>query len=179
MGVNLVARLWGFSEATLFFIVPDVWLTLAARENPRPGLIACLHALGGALIGGTCMYQWGAWNTTAALHAVEGVPAIGGDMVASVRDALRNQGITAVLIGPLSGTPYKLYAVQAAQAGISLAEFLLISIPARLGRFALVTLGAHYALQYVAKRRPTMDRRRMLLICWAIFYIGYLGLMPW
>ena len=35
MGVNLVAFFWGLAEATLFFIVPDVFLTHLAIKIPR------------------------------------------------------------------------------------------------------------------------------------------------
>jgi hypothetical protein len=36
----LVAGLWGFAEATLFFLVPDIWLTaLAVRRGLKPALL--------------------------------------------------------------------------------------------------------------------------------------------
>jgi hypothetical protein len=53
--VNGIAALWGLAEATLFFIVPDVWLTLITVWSPRKALIACLFALLGALAGGALM----------------------------------------------------------------------------------------------------------------------------
>jgi len=32
-----VAGLWGFAEATLFFLVPDIWLTaIAVRRGSNP-----------------------------------------------------------------------------------------------------------------------------------------------
>jgi hypothetical protein len=40
--VNAIALIWGFAEATLFFVVPDVWLTLAGRDKFHRGLVACL-----------------------------------------------------------------------------------------------------------------------------------------
>ena len=50
---NAIASLWGFAEATVFFIVPDVLLSWLALRSPKSGLIACLFALLGALIGGS------------------------------------------------------------------------------------------------------------------------------
>ncbi|MFM9106139.1 MAG: hypothetical protein ACKOWF_05500, partial [Chloroflexota bacterium] len=35
-----IAALWGFAEATVFFIVPDVWIGLLAAFDPRAGLRA-------------------------------------------------------------------------------------------------------------------------------------------
>ncbi len=52
MGVKLTSLIWGFAEATFFFIVPDVLLTLIALKNWRLATRACLWSLGGALIGG-------------------------------------------------------------------------------------------------------------------------------
>ena len=63
---------WGFAEATLFFVVPDVWLTLiAVRRGLRPALVACGWALAGALAGGLAMYAWGAFDTATAREALE------------------------------------------------------------------------------------------------------------
>ncbi len=56
VGMNLVAGLWGLAEATLSFIVPDVWLSLASRRCLKTGLQACLWALASALAGGVLVY---------------------------------------------------------------------------------------------------------------------------
>jgi len=37
--VNAIALIWGFAEATLFFVVPDLWLTLAGRDKLHRGLL--------------------------------------------------------------------------------------------------------------------------------------------
>ena len=50
---NALAAIWGAAEATLFFIVPDVFLSWLALSDRRQALIACLYALLGALVGGT------------------------------------------------------------------------------------------------------------------------------
>jgi len=177
MGVNLIAALWGFAEATLFFIVPDVWLTLAGRNNLRRGIIACFYSLAGALIGGVAMYLWAQHDPATALHIVEKIPAISTHMALGVREALSDKGVLAVMLGPLSGTPYKLYAVQAAPAGIGLGLFLLISLPARLIRFLLVTIISHYAVAGLSGLPPFHNRGRVLLIAWTVFYLGYFFVM--
>jgi len=45
----LVAALWGLAEATLFFIVPDVFLSLVALRDRRAALVACGWAIPGHL----------------------------------------------------------------------------------------------------------------------------------
>ena len=37
----VVATLWGFAEATLFFVIPDVLLSYVALSRLRPALKAC------------------------------------------------------------------------------------------------------------------------------------------
>ena len=74
----LIAGIWGFAEATLFFIVPDVWLTLiAVRRGLVPALAACGWALAGALAGGLAMYAWGVFDSAAARDVRQpSVPAL-------------------------------------------------------------------------------------------------------
>jgi membrane protein YqaA with SNARE-associated domain len=177
MGVNRVAALWGIAEATLFFIVPDVWLTLVGRNNLHRGLITCFYALAGVLAGGIVMYIWGQHAPVAALHIVEKVPAISTELALGVREALSEQGVLAMMLGPFSGIPYKLYAMQAAPVGISLGMFLLISIPARLIRFLLVTIISHYAVASLSRWLPFQNRSRVLLTAWVVFYLFYFSVM--
>src|SRR5437868_1692315 len=54
------ALAWGYAEATLFFLVPDVLLSWVALRDPRAAGVACFWALAGALLGGATMYAWGA-----------------------------------------------------------------------------------------------------------------------
>jgi len=49
---HAVAGLWGFAEATAFFVVPDVWLSAVALRNLPRGLTGAASATAGALVGG-------------------------------------------------------------------------------------------------------------------------------
>jgi membrane protein YqaA with SNARE-associated domain len=171
-GTNLIALTWGFAEATLFFIVPDVWLTWTALRNARAAGVACLWALTGTLIGGAAMYAWAALDAAAARAAVARVPGVGQVMVERVGEQVRSDGAAAVLAGPLTGTPYKLYAVQAGAGGLPPGRFLLASVPARLGRFAAVTAGA-VLLNRLLRRWPLAVRRALHLALWGTFYGWY------
>lgn len=175
--MNWIALAWGFAEATVFFIVPDVWLTLAARKHLRPGLIASLYALFGALLGGTLMYLWGRADRSSANLVLDAIPAIDPEMIVRVADELSQDGVLALMLGPLSGTPYKVYAVQGADSSIGLGLFLLTSIPARLSRFLLVTLLAHYGLKSVGYWMPRTNPVLVLLVCWVFFYAYYFSVM--
>ncbi len=174
---NAIASLWGFAEATIFFIVPDVLLGWLALRSPKRGFIACLFALLGALIGGSAMWLWGRFDPDSARAIFELLPAMGGDSIASVEKQLADSGITALFLGPLGGTPYKIYAVEAANLGYGLAIFLAVSIPARLTRFVLVTIVSGVASR-VLRRRFSMRTVQMIHVgCWALFYAWFFTVM--
>ncbi len=164
---------WGAAEATLFFIVPDVWLSWHGRKQLRQGLIACAYALAGALLGGALTYQWGSLAQNQPLSIMVQLPAVDGAMIERVAAALSEQGPTSVLWGPLTGTPYKLFAAQAAEAAISLPVFMAISIPARLIRFVLVTMVVHRLYGWVTRRCSQATADKVLLAGWASFYLVY------
>lgn len=71
------------------------------------------------------------------------------------------------------GTPYKIYAVQAGGLGIGLWGFMLVSIPARLIRFILVTMFFHYSLKIVNRVISEKHNIKILLISWLAFYVFY------
>lgn len=178
MGVNLIAALWGFAEATLFFIVPDLWLSIVGRDKLRAGLIACVYALLGSLAGGALVYFWGSVDPAGAAFVLEKTPAVSPEMVVRVHEELNDHGGLAIFFGPLSGTPYKLYAAQAADAGINLLPFLWISIPARFIRFVAVTTFCHYALRALKRLGLHVNSLTILLTAWSAFYIVFFAIMP-
>src|SRR3546814_4475619 len=49
---HAISLLWGFAEATVFFVVPDVWISRRALSSWRAALRSCGFALAGALVGG-------------------------------------------------------------------------------------------------------------------------------
>ena len=174
---GIAAAIWGFAEATIFFIVPDVLLSWVALRYPRRAFQACLWALGGALLGGVMIWYLGSADPEPVREFYATIPAISEAMIAGVRGQLDTRGLTALFIGPMIGTPYKIYALEAAGAGFGLISFLLISIPARLLRFVVVTgvvAVVSRALQpFVALRW----RQAILVASWIGFYGFYFRVM--
>lgn len=171
VGVNLSALAWGFAEATLFFLVPDVLLTWIALRHARAAWRACLWTLAGALVGGAVMYLWGATAPVWARAALEHVPAVSAAMCDDVAEQLRTQGTLALFVGPITGTPYKIYAVQAGAARTGLGTFLLVSVPARLLRFVIVTGLVVLICRWLP--RTLAVRQGMHLVVWVAFYGWY------
>lgn len=178
MVVNLIAGVWGFAEATLFFIVPDVWLSIAGRDHLHQGLRACLYGVVGALIGGSIIYFWGAHDCASAIAVMEKIPAVSSDMVSRVRQELTERGTWAIMLGIFSGTPYKLYTAQAANAGIEFWMFLLVSMPARLIRFGSVTILCHYVVRLSRWSGLTTNSMTVILLGWTLFYLIFFWMMP-
>jgi membrane protein YqaA with SNARE-associated domain len=175
MGLSLLllALVWGFAEATLFFVVPDVLLTFMALENRRTALVACGAAVVGAVVGGYLMYSISHADADAATAMLDAVPAISPAMIERVRSSLASSGAMALFLGPLTGTPYKIYAAQSGALGLGLPAFLLVSAPARGLRFAALVLGTSWVS--TGRLPPWSLRRKRLLLAllWVVFYAAY------
>lgn len=174
---NALAALWGLAEATLFFIVPDVLLSWIALRSLKQAMWACLWALLGALIGGALIWYLGLVNPEPVRALFTSIPAIDEGMLSNVRDQLQNSGLVALFIGPLVGTPYKLYALEAAQLGYGLFVFLLVSIPARLMRFVIVTLVSAGGSKLLGRFVGLRTLQILHVGVWVTFYSWYFYVM--
>ena len=169
------AALWGVAEATLFFIVPDVLITYAAvRWGWRAGLKLSLVAALAAAAGGAVLWWWGAYDAEAARAAMLGVPAIGPDLIEKARAGMASvYWPLDLMLGALSGTPYKLYAVEAGARGIDVFLFVALSIPARLVRFvvtAAIASGGNALFERMGIARYSVPA---LALAWTAVYAVY------
>ncbi|MBW3634585.1 MAG: hypothetical protein KY456_16320 [Chloroflexi bacterium] len=171
----VIALGWGFAEATFFFVVPDVWIGLLALFSWRAGLRAVAWAVIGALVGGALMYGVGArLDRDHSARLLDAVPAISPWMVERVEEEMRERGPASMVLGPLGGVPYKIYARTAGVQEQSLGAVLLWTIPARGARFVLVAAVA--ALYGWLVRRMTRRMGWLLgpyLFAWGVFYASY------
>lgn len=177
----MLACAWGLAEATLFFIVPDVLLTLIACRGLRPALKGTIAALAGALVGGAIMFALGSREADAARILLDHVPAISPTLIERVSSQVSEKGLLAVLIGPARGIPYKIYAVEWGLRHGSLIAFILISIPARYVRFFLASLAARAIarlIEPVTHHRATLEASILLLV-WVAFYTFYFASFDW
>ena len=164
---------WGAAEATLFFIVPDVLITFVATRRLGRAVMVSLAATAGAVAGGLAMYMWGRHDAAGATAALAHVPAVTTKMLARVASQLQAGGVSALFLGPLTGAPYKIYAVESGAAGMSAVGFLLISVPARLARFALLAVLTAAVRQRLLSRWPQRKVDALTTVSWAIFYAAY------
>lgn len=171
------AALWGFAEATFFFIVPDLLLTASILFF---GVAFALRLAGvtaiAAVAGGIVMYFWGAHND-APTEFLLSIPLIGEDLLMRAAAEMRGEGEHAwplsLGLGAISGAPYKLYAVEAGVLGIDPFLFSIVSFFARSARFVLAIgiTGLGFAL---AERLGLKAMRGPgLALAWAAIYIFY------
>jgi membrane protein YqaA with SNARE-associated domain len=173
MGVMIASLLWGFSEATLFFIIPDVLLSAVALRSGKKAMIACCYSLVGALIGGSILYAWGTSLPAKSAQIIEQVPAIDQQMMREVRESLTTDGLIAMVLGPARGIPYKIYAITANQVGISYFAFLSASIPARFLRFFLVSILTWFISTSILKKQNMQVKYSIWAAVWIMVYILY------
>mgnify|MGYP006969366548 FL=1 len=124
------------------------------------------------------MYLWAAQHAEAALAAVLAVPAVSEAMAANAEAAMAQNWFLAAFAGPLSSTPYKLYAVLAPQAGAALPAFALASVAARLPRFLIVSVGVALIGQGLSRWLGERGRVGLLIGAWLLFYAAFFALMP-
>lgn len=177
--LDFAALIWGVAEATLFFFVPDVILSyIGVKRGPSAAARASVIATIGAGVGGVIMYLWSTQDYATVREAVLAVPAISEAMAERAEAAMAQNWFTATLLGPLSSTPYKLYAILAPEAGAPLPLFALASIVARLPRFLVVSAGAAWIARWLEPRLGPRAPFLILIGAWLLFYAVFFALMP-
>ena len=172
-----VGPLWGFAEATVFFIVPDVLLGAVALFAPRAAPRLLAFTLAGALAGGALTYGVASELRPSQSESVlDRVPTVKDSAIHRVEREMRDDGPRSIVYGPLRmGTPYKLYARAAAVEDEGFGSFFLWSIPGRLERMLPVTLVA--ALVGFLARGWIARRPRAVLASygalWLAVYVVY------
>lgn len=174
-----IAGLWGFAEATFFFLVPDVWLSFLAIESFTQGVAGSLAALAGALNGGALMWMYGRRSSMNAFTFLARIPGIGTQMTGDVRKQAARSGLTALFLGPVLGIPYKIYAVESGASARSLPGFLLVSIPARYLRFICAVCAFWLAARYPMASLSLEGKRVAVAFFWIVFYAGYFRRFGW
>ncbi len=173
--LNIVSFVWGFAEATIFFIVPDVWLTfIAVKYGFKRALTGLVFAVVGALLGGVVMYCVGRFTSINAYAFFDRIPGISPQLIDTAYGQIERHQILALFPGLFRGIPYKIYATRLGQAGANFVTMIIVSIFARGLRFLGVVALAYYAGKALRKISKIKNIDIILLILsWLAFYIIY------
>ena len=177
--LDIAAFVWGVAEATLFFFVPDVLLSYiglkcGAKAATRASIIAAI----GASVGGIIMYLWSTNDFAGAREAVLAVPAISEAMVQHAEQAMAQNWFLATFLGPLTSTPFKVFAVLAPAAAAPLPAFALAAIAARLPRFLIVSVGVSLLGRALSRWLTERQLLWVLIGAWLLFYAVFFTRMP-
>jgi hypothetical protein len=142
-------------------------------------VVACLAAAVGASMGGAAMYRWSTQDPEAALRAVAAVPAVSGPMIVNANLAMARDGwLVAAMKGPVTSTPYKVYALLAPSHGASLPAFALAALPVRLPRFLFVAACFALLKRAVEPRFGPKWIASGFAIGWLLFYVWFWASHP-
>lgn len=171
-----VGALWGVAEATVFFLVPDVWISFMALRSFSTGVRALLGALIGAVGAGSLLAVYAMLAPEAAYALVDAVPGVTPEVFARA-SALADQPQPAgMILGSVSGLPYKVFAVLLGPE-VSLPAFAGTSVLARLPRFVgtllLTWLVARFLLSNVSSRAV----HGILFAVWCAIYAAFFALV--
>lgn len=166
---DAIAAGWGFAEAILWFIIPDVFISLlGVRKGMRAALRMTGFAVIGAVLGGIVTYGWGAVSLYTAQDVMAHLPGVDSEMVDRVSATVAAEGSVALLGGPSRAQPYKLYALAAGEHDTGVLELALWTIPGRAARFILSSFGAA-AVGWLGRR---FVGERFALAAWALFWVA-------
>jgi hypothetical protein len=167
---------WSAAEAAIFFIVADVPISwIAVRSGTKAAMLAAVVAALASVAGAAIVLLWAGHDAAGAAATMASLPAIDPALIASAADGY-HRGPLAMLAGSFSGTPFKLYALEAARKpGYSL---LLIAPLVRLPRFLLVALFVGGVSQFLSRWLDVRRRLALLGAAWVLFYAFYFTAMP-
>jgi 1-acyl-sn-glycerol-3-phosphate acyltransferase len=164
-----LAFVWGVAEATFWPIMPDAVLVPLSARRPGSWWGLALAAAAGSSVGGALDYGVGRMVPTRTLLAR--LPFVRPAMVAAADRWLSTEGAVALRHQPLSGVPFKVFALQAGSRHAPFVPFVLCALIARGARFLAVT-----SLAALLGRRfePLVQRHpRPLLVLWiAVVTLG-------
>jgi hypothetical protein len=167
---------WSAAESAIFFIVADVPISwIAVRSGTRAALLAALVAAVAAVAGAAVVQVWAGHDASGATATMAHLPAVDRALIARAASDY-HQGALTMLAGSFSGTPFKLYALEAAKGPDY--RLLLLAPLIRLPRFLAVALFVGALSKGLSRWMDVRQRLVLLAMAWVVFYGFYFAFMP-
>jgi 1-acyl-sn-glycerol-3-phosphate acyltransferase len=132
---------WAFSEAVAWPIIPEFLLVPMAAGNRRRFYVTLAASIAGSALGGAALYLLAFAHPAAALVYLAHLP-LTGQGASEVQREFAQKGAGAFLSQPLSGIPFKVWAVVGASRHVSPLVAIPIFVVARSVRMAVfATIG--------------------------------------
>lgn len=167
---------WSAAEAAIFFIVADVPISwIAVRSGTKAAMLAAVVAAVASVVGAAIVLSWARHDPSGATSTMTGLPAIDRRLISRAATGY-HEGPLAMLAGSFSGTPFKLYALEAAKRPDY--SLLLLAPFVRLPRFLLVALFVGSLSKLLSRWLDVRRRLALLGLSWIAFYAFYFTAMP-
>ena len=167
---------WSAAEAAIFFIVADVPISwIAVRSGTKAALLAAIVAALASVAGAAAVFFWTGHDPAGAAATMAALPGIDPALIREAATSY-HEGPLALLAGSFSGTPFKLFALEAARER-SIA-FLLLAPLVRLPRFLAIALFVGGISRLLERWMTGRQRLSLLLTLWVAFYAWYFSVMP-
>ncbi|HEY6202179.1 MAG TPA: hypothetical protein VI056_03980 [Candidatus Limnocylindria bacterium] len=167
----IAAGLWGYAEATRFWLIPDILLGWIALNRPRSIVVSVAAATVGAVMGGVRMHR----HAREERARLTEIPGINDALLIDAHERFASRGWVAVARAPLDGIPYKVYATESGLAGKPEGELIAWTMLARLWRFILSAAAAGL-IGRVFSRSVRRSEGRWLagtIAFWVFVYVRY------
>lgn len=166
---------WGLAEGLFFFIVPDVYISVATLFSLRAGALAWAFSILGSATAVVAIYLLTATVGGDYLSFLEAIPGISRAMIEGVESSLAVQGLPYTPLLALGGVPLKVYAGAAFAIGLPAGSALVWTVFARIVRIA-PTFALVAVIRVLFRRR--IDTRpsvwtAALGLFWILFYVVY------
>jgi 1-acyl-sn-glycerol-3-phosphate acyltransferase len=125
---------WALAEAILWPVIPDFLIAPLAFLAPSRFVYFAAAATAGSVAGGTVAHLLAATGVGGSL--LSAAPLTTDRMAAAAAGWLGSEGAAGLAHQPLSGVPYKLFALQS--SGIPLGSFVWFTVLVRGARFAAI-----------------------------------------
>lgn len=142
---------WAVAEALWWPLIPDFLVAPLALAVPARWFLLTAVATAGSVLGGVVAFQVGGTGEWFASNALLVTPRMNAQAMMWMTEA----GAGALLKQPLSGIPYKVFALRSSDAGLGLGAFVAMSLVARglrIAAVAAVFAGGGLSLQRVWRR---------------------------
>ena len=167
---------WSAAEAAIFIIVADVPISwIAVKNGTRAAIFAAVVAAFASVVGAAALMAWASRDPGGATAMMASLPAIDAKLIERAAEGYHH-GPAAMRAGSFSGTPFKLYLLEASRNGGY--GLLLLAPLLRLPRFLGVALFVGGISRLLSHRLDVGRRLALLCVCWAAFYAFYFSAMP-
>ncbi|WP_129360232.1 MULTISPECIES: hypothetical protein [Micrococcaceae] len=139
---STIAFVWGFADATVWCVSPEVWTSNVALKNPARGGAITWGALAGSLAGGVCTYRIAqeAGKRENAQRLLR-IPGVSAETLHHANAEVKKYGARALASGAVEDLPYKVHASALGIQQAPMGEFLFWSAASRMTRIGIVTNG--------------------------------------